>query len=112
MANRRASVSVMRFGRGNLFYLVGAAVERCDLRFTAHLVTPHSMLPFSTLNGRGHSEIVKLGVENSAGLPAVPSGLPFQNLLLLAVFSFERLKSEAGSQLFKVRCDIILFPLH
>ena len=72
-----------------IFYLIRAGFGYCDLHFTAHLVTPHSTLPFSSLNGGGHSKIVKLGVENRARLPTVPLVLVFQNRLLLTVFSLK-----------------------
>lgn len=73
-----------------IFYLIGAGFGCCDLRFTAHLVTLCSMLPFLSLNGEGHSKIVKLGVENSAWLPAVP--WVFRNWLLCTVFSLKHWK--------------------
>lgn len=73
-----------------IFYLIGVGLGHCDLHFTAHLISLHSMLPFSSLNGGGHSKIVKLCVENSAWLPAVPFVLVFQNWLLLTVFSLKR----------------------
>lgn len=75
-----------------IFYLIGVGFGRCDLRFTAHLVALRSMLPFSSLNGEGHSKIVKLGVENSAWLPTLRSVLVFQNWLLLTLFSLKHWK--------------------
>lgn len=70
-----------------IFYLIGVGLGHCDLHFTAHLVSLHSMLPFSSLNGGGHFKIGKLCVENSAWLPTVLLVLVFQNWLLLTVFS-------------------------
>lgn len=84
-----------------IFYLIGVGFVRCDLHFTAHLVTLRSMLPFSSLNGGGHSKIVKLGVENSARFPAVPLVLAPSH----SVF-FETLKGAAISQLLKVCCVV------
>lgn len=89
LANKESQCLYYKLWSGGIFNLVGAGFECCDLHFTAHLITPHSMLPFSTLNAAGHSKIVKLGVENGAWLLTVPSVLVFQNLLLLTVFSLK-----------------------
>lgn len=48
---------------GGIFYLIGLGLWYCDLHFTAHLLSPRSMLPFESLNGGGHFKIGKLCVK-------------------------------------------------
>lgn len=88
LTNKRVSVYRVGFGQGRYLPSQGS-VWGTVISISLLTSSPHSMLPLFSLNGGGHFKIGKLCVENSTGLPTVPSVLVSQNWLLFVVFSLK-----------------------